>query len=164
MPEFSRPATLEDVRILARALNEQGANYLLIGGWALLAHGFQRATVDVDLLVPAGKRAAEPLMRALLLLPDQVARDIDLQWFDEGETIRVADMYVVDLMFRACGETYESLLPYAQTIDLDGVPVSTVTLEGLLKTKQTYREKDALDRVAIERVLAGLGENLDGDG
>lgn len=161
MPEVSRPATLEDLKILARALNEQGARYLLIGGWALFAHGLQRATVDVDLLVPPGARSAEALRQALLVMPDRAARDIDPAWFEEGETIRVADAFVVDLMFKACGETYDSLLPYAKTIELDGVPIVTVTLEGLLRTKQSYREKDALDRVAIERVLAGLGENLE---
>lgn len=161
MAEVSRPATLEDLKTLARALNEQGARYLLIGGWALLAHGLQRATVDVDLLVPAGARSANAVKRALLVMPDQAAREIDPAWFDDGETIRVADAFVVDLMFKACGETYETLLPYAKAIDLDGVLVVTVTLEGLLKTKQSYREKDALDRATIERVLAGLGENLE---
>lgn len=164
MPEVSRPATLEDLKTLARALDEQGVRYLLIGGWALFAHGLQRATVDVDLLLPVGAPGAEAVRRALLVMPDQAARGIDPAWFEDGETIRVADAFVIDLMFKACGETYESLLPYAKTIDLGGVPVVTVTLEGLLKTKQSYREKDALDRVAIERVLAGLGENLDDGG
>jgi hypothetical protein len=54
----------------------------------------------------------------------------------------------------ACGETYESLVPYAVTIDLDGVPVRTLRLEGLLKTKQSVRDKDKLDREVLERALA----------
>ena len=57
-------------------------------------------------------------------------------------------------MFNACGESYESLLPYAVTIDFDGVALRTVSLEGLLKTKQTSREKDKMDRVILERALA----------
>lgn len=162
MPEFSRPATLEDLRILVRALNEEGTPYLLIGGWALLAHGFQRATVDIDLLVPADRKTGEAVRRALLVLPDKAARDLDPAWFEEGATIRVADEFVVDLMFRACGETYESLLPFAQQIDLDGIPITTVTLEGLLKTKRTLRDKDALDRVVIERALAQPRDRGDG--
>ena len=60
---------------------------------------------------------------------------------------------VVDGGIRPTGETYESLLPFEQQIDLDGVPVRTVNLEGLLKTKRTYREKDALDRSMIEEGL-----------
>ncbi len=82
-----------------------------------------------------------------------VAKDIDPAWFADRETIRVADAFVVDLMFNACGETYQSLLPYALTIDFEGVPVRTLKLEGLLKTKQTSRDKDRLDRLVLERAL-----------
>jgi hypothetical protein len=48
MDEFSRPATLEDLKLLLRSLHEHGADYLLIGGYALAAHGYQRATTDID--------------------------------------------------------------------------------------------------------------------
>lgn len=158
MAEFCRPATLDDLRTLVRALNEERSDYLLIGGWALLAHGFQRMTVDIDLLVRRDRATGESVRKALLVLPDKAARELDPAWFESDDTIRVADEIVVDVMFRACGETYESLLPFEQRIDLGGVPVRTVSLEGLLKTKQTYRDKDALDRVVIERALQGRGK------
>ena len=74
MAERSRPATLEALKTLLRALHEQGAHYLLIGGYALLAHGYPRATVDIDLLVPSRGSAAGPLRQALLVLPDGAAR------------------------------------------------------------------------------------------
>jgi hypothetical protein len=51
---------------------------------------------------------------------------------------------------------YESLRPHAITIDFDGVPVRTLDIEGLLKTKQTPREKDKLDRDILERALLEL--------
>lgn len=158
MAEFCRPATLDDLRTLVRALNEERSDYLLIGGWALLAHGFQRMTVDIDLLVRRDRATGERVRKALLVLPDKAAREIDPAWFESDDTIRVADEFVVDVMFRACGETYESLLPFERRIDLDGIPVRTVSLEGLLKTKQTYRDRDALDRVVIERALQGRNE------
>ena len=63
---------------------------------------------------------------------------------------------MVDILFSAGGETWESLVRYAETVDLDGVPVRTVSLEGLLKTKQTTREKDAADRIVLERALAEM--------
>ena len=40
--EFSRPATLDDLKSLVRSLNEHGVDYLLIGGYALYAHGYHR--------------------------------------------------------------------------------------------------------------------------
>lgn len=154
MTERSRPATLEDLKRLLAALEAEKADYLLIGGYALLAHGYPRATVDIDLLVPARRDAAAPIQRALLILPDRSARDLAPDWFEEGEGIRVADEIVVDLVFRTCGETYDSLKPYEEVIDLDGVPVRTVNLEGLLRTKQSERQRDVEDRAVIERALA----------
>ncbi|MCX7147071.1 MAG: hypothetical protein NT042_12930 [Sulfuritalea sp.] len=156
METHSRPATFNDLKALVAALNRNGAEYLLIGGYALFAHGYHRATTDIDLLVPANQAAGGKIRDALLLLPDQAAREIDPAWFDEGENIRVADAFVVDIMLNACGETYESLQQYAETIDLDGVPVRTVNLQGLLLTKQTARDKDIADRIVLERALAVL--------
>ncbi len=151
--EYSRAATVEDLKALVRALNDKGADYLLIGGYALYAHGYQRATTDIDVLVPGNRKAGEKVKSALLVLPDQAARDIDPAWFEEGENIRVADEFVVDIMLTAGGETYEALAPHAVTVDLDGVPVRTLDLPGLLKTKQSAREKDAADRAVLERAI-----------
>ncbi len=99
------------------------------------------------------REQGERAQRALLLLPDQAAKDLDPEWFVEGETIRVADAFVVDVMFNACGESYDSLQPHAVTIDFDGVPVRTLNIEGLLKTKQTSRDKDKLDRMILARAI-----------
>ena len=149
----ARPASVADLKLLLKALATHGVDYLLIGGYALYALGYQRGTVDIDIVLRPTLEQGEKVKQALLLLPDGVAQDIDPAWFPEGETIRVADAFVVDLMFNACGESYESLLPYAVTVDFDGVPLRTINLEGLLRTKQTTREKDRMDRLILERAL-----------
>lgn len=164
MDEYSRPATLDDLKALIASLNEQGADYLLVGGYALFAHGYHRATTDIDVLVPATREAGSRIRAALMVLPDQAAREIDPAWFEEGENIRVADAFVVDILLNACGETYETLQQYAETVDLDGVPVRTINLEGLLRTKQTTREKDVSDRIVLERALKALEDDLSGLG
>lgn len=159
MNELSRPATLDDLKALLRSFNQRQVDYLLIGGYALFAHGYHRATTDIDVLVPANEAAGQKLKAALMILPDQAAKDIDPAWFEEGENIRVADAFVVDIMLNACGETYETLQQFAETIDLDGIPVRTVSLEGLLRTKQTMRDKDIADRTVLERAIEALNKD-----
>lgn len=149
----ARPASVADLKLLLKALDAHGVDYLLIGGYALYALGYQRGTVDIDVVLRPTVEQGEKVKQALLLLPDGVAKDMDPAWFPEGGTIRVADAFVVDLMFNACGESYDSLQPYAVTIDFDGVPLRTVNLEGLLRTKQSSREKDHMDRLILERAL-----------
>lgn len=99
-----------------------------------------------------------------MVLPDQAARDLEPEWFADGENIRVADVFIVDLLLNANGQSFDTLSRYAQTIDLDGIPVKTVSLEGLLLTKRTMRDKDAVDRIVIERALEALKASDDEHG
>jgi hypothetical protein len=41
----------------------------------------------------------------------------------------------------------------AQVIDLDGVPVHTVSLQGLLLTKRTQRPQDIQDSLVLQRAI-----------
>ncbi len=151
--DFCRPATLEDLKKVVVSLNEQNAEYILIGGYALFSHGYHRATEDIDLLVPAKSASSAAIIKALLVLADGESANLDPAWFEAGENIRLADEIVVDLIFKTCGETYESLRPYIQALDLDGISVLTLSLEGLLKTKQSMRNKDVMDRAVLESAL-----------
>jgi len=121
-------------------------------------HCFRMATIELQ------KISIFCLINALLVLPDKASSGLDPKWFEEGENIRLADEVVVDLIFKTCGETYESLQAYSETINLDGIPVKTLNLEGLLKTKQSLRDKDRMDRTVLERALATMksknGDNV----
>ncbi len=154
--EYCRPATINDLLHLIRSLNEKGAQYILIGGYALYAHGIHRATEDIDILVPAKREAALPIIEALLVLPDKTANELEPEWFDEGENIRLADEFVVDLILSTCQQTYETLKKYSEIIEVDGVPITTLSIEGLLLTKQSMRDKDVMDRKSLENILQRL--------
>ncbi len=51
MTAFTRPATWDDLKLVARVLNDQGTRYALIGGYAIAAHGYNRFSEDLDILV-----------------------------------------------------------------------------------------------------------------
>jgi len=89
----------------------------------LFALGYYRATTDIDILVPPTNEQAKRVIKALLVLPERACEQIDPAWFDEGETIRVADEIAVDLLFNACGETNETLARHAEIVNLDGIPL-----------------------------------------
>jgi hypothetical protein len=69
--EAARPATVEDLKRLPAALSAEQVDYVLIGGYALHALGYQRATVDIDLLLRPDRDQGERLRRTLLTLPDK---------------------------------------------------------------------------------------------
>ena len=152
----ARPATVADLQQLLAAFAKHDVEYVLIGGYALFALGYERGTTDIDVLVKPTRAEGEKVKQALLQLPDRAARDLDPAWFEEGNTIRIADEIVVDLLFSACGETLDSLKEHIVTIRLNDTPVRTLDIEGLLKTKQSLRHKDQEDRQVLERALQVL--------
>lgn len=77
MPEYTRPATWEDVKQLARYLEEAGADYAIIGGYALAAHGLVRFTEDVDVLVNPASANSRRWIVAPSRLPDGAARELE---------------------------------------------------------------------------------------
>lgn len=134
--------------------HEEGVEYVLVGGFAVRMNGFLRLTEDIDVLLPRSIDNGRRVIRSLNFL--QSANELEPEWFsppsEEPENIRVADELMIDLLFAANGETFESLKPHMRRIELDGVPINTLDVEGLLKTKTDYRDKDKIDRLALEAI------------
>jgi len=152
-PLESRPPTKEDLLLLCRSLNEQGAKYLIVGGFAVIEHGFTRATEDIDLLVEASQENQKKVRVAMEMLPDKAVREMAEDDLEKYLVVRVADEIVVDLMINTCGVSYEEAVPGIEIHHIDGVPIPFASAKLLLRMKQTYREKDALDRQFLEEKL-----------
>jgi hypothetical protein len=142
-----------DVVRICRALNDSGARYLLIGGFAVIAHGAGRFTKDIDLLVDDAPDNVALVKRALSVLPDNAAAEVADDDVQRHAVVRVADEIVVDLMGRACGLSYEEAARDAETLERDGVPIPVASPATLIRTKDTPRPQDVLDRAFLEGVL-----------
>lgn len=66
----TRPPSDEDLAGLARALNDLGAKYIVIGGFAINAAGYIRSTMDIDLLVDTSLENDGKVREALTILPE----------------------------------------------------------------------------------------------
>jgi hypothetical protein len=153
--EYTRPATWEDVIGLARRLGDVGAHYALIGGYALAAHGFNRFSEDIDLLIDPDPGNVEKVIAVLSELPDGAARELSKNDLAGGGpyAVRVNDEFTVDLMAAACGHNWTELSPFIETIDIDGVALRVLGRRGLLMTKEGMREKDKADALVLRRAL-----------
>jgi hypothetical protein len=146
--------TADELLHLLHRLHEEGVEYILVGGHAVRLNGFVRATEDIDLLLPSSLENGRRVIRALGFLG--ASRELDPDWFEVDprapENIRIADELLIDLLFSANGENYQSLQPHVRTLEVDGVAIRTLDIEGLLKTKTGYRDKDRIDRDALQRL------------
>ena len=158
--EYTRPATWEDVKRLAKALEAQGAEYALVGGYAIAAHGFNRFSEDIDILVNPSLENSRRWILALATLPDRATQELlatpDVFADDTRYALRVNDEFTVDVMPSIAGHSWEDMKPHIVTIEVDDVGVRVLDLPGLLKTKQGVRPKDQMDAAVLSAAIARL--------
>ncbi len=159
-PELeSREPTLEDLRDLCRELNQRGARYVVIGGFAIRAAGYNRGTMDVDLIVAADSDNETRVFDALATLPDQAVRELQPGELQQYNVIRVADEILVDLIRTAGGIDYAEAARDVVVREVDGVPIPFASPRLLWRMKAvTHREKDAGDLVFLRHWFAERGD------
>jgi predicted nucleotidyltransferase len=84
---------VRSIETIVKALNDAGVEYLIVGGLAVNAHGYERLTVDVDLVIGLESEnvrralhalAAEDYHPAIPVSPDEFAnRDLRDTWRKE---------------------------------------------------------------------------------
>jgi len=151
--QYSRGATFEDLIKLCQHLNELGARYVVIGGFAIIHYGYHRGTNDIDLLIDDSFQNIEKIKKALLFLPDQAIREVDAEEIVRYQVVRVADEIVVDLMTKACQVTYQEAEPHIEFDDIKGVKIPFLKPEILIQTKDTYRPRDKADKAYLEELI-----------
>jgi Nucleotidyl transferase AbiEii toxin, Type IV TA system len=160
--EYTRPATWRDLKDLAGYLAEANVEYALVGGYAIAAHGFNRVSEDIDILVNPSVENARRWILALSRLPDHATEELaanpDVFAQDSRYALRVNDEFTVDVMPSIAGHSWNEMQAYIETIDFEGTALKVLNLEGLLITKQGVRPKDQMDAAVLRRALTALGK------
>ena len=127
---------------------------MLVGAYALAAHGYLRATMDIDIWVmPSPRNAdADAVLRALQRfgapLHDLTAEDLqtDGTIFQIGVAPRR-----IDILTTASGIHSEETFARSLTVDIEGIEVHIPSLDDLIRNKRTTgRTKDLADAEALE--------------
>jgi hypothetical protein len=154
----SRAPRDDDLVLICRRLNELKADYMVIGGFAMIMAGYPRATVGIDLLIATDSENEARVLQALEILPDQAVRELKIGEIDNYGVVRVADEVVVDLMKSASGIDYTEAAREVVIRHVKGVPIPFASPRLLFRMKKvTHREKDAPDLLFLQRYFAERG-------
>jgi hypothetical protein len=155
----SRPPVQTDLSALCRELNQRGAKYVVVGGFAIIAAGFPRFTADVDLMVAVDAENEAKVFAALATLPDNAVRELQPGELQQYNVIRVGDEILVDLMRSAGGIDYAEASQDVVVREIDGVPIPFASPRLLWRMKVvTHRAKDAGDLVFLRHWFAERGQ------
>jgi hypothetical protein len=139
----------EDYRDILSALIGQGARFMVVGAHALAAHGYPRATVDIDIWIDATSENAERVWRALAEfgapLDDLQVRQEDLIRHDVVAQFGLPPNRI-DILTGLSGLTFDRAWPNRIEDVVEGVRVPILGLHDLLENKRaTGRDKDRAD-------------------
>ena len=154
---------------LFKALNDAGVRYVVVGGLAVVLHGYARLTVDVDLVVDLDEEQARKAIKAMVgmgLRPrvpvdardfaDQSVRegwirDRGMQvfsMFDPANPMRVVDLFVHHPM------PFEELWSRSSRFELQDTIVHVASIPDLIHLKRLAgRPQDQADIVQLEAIL-----------
>ena len=156
----SREPSVEDLVELCRNLNARRAEYLVIGGFAIRAAGFDRRTMDIDILVAPGVDNERRVIDAVSQLADGAAAEIEPGELEAFVVVRVADEIVVDLMTSASGIGFAEASKEIVVHHIDGVAIPFASASLLWRMKgDSVRDKDRPD-VQFLRTLLERSGNL----
>ena len=137
-----RPPERTDLVELCRQLQDRGASFLVVGGFAVILAGYARTTGDIDILIDTNLENEARVYDALATLPDGCVRELEPGEVEKYTVVRVADEILVDLMAKASGIDYAEASQSMVIHEIDGVPIPFASPELLWRMKcRAGREK-----------------------
>lgn len=142
----------KDYKDILRALNDEKVSFLLVGAYAMAAHGYPRATMDIDVWIMPSKRNGQAVMRALQRFGAPLTELTleDLQREGTVFQIGVAPRRV-DIITSASGLRFEPAYGRSLVVTIEGIAVHVLSLDDLICNKKAAgRAKDLADVEALQ--------------
>ena len=148
-----------DYSDMLRTLSECDVKFILVGGYALGALGYPRATLDIDFWVMPSPENASSLIRALEHFGAPLSNISETDFMTEGTIFQIGVVpRRIDIITKIDGVSFADAYPRAEVVDLAGLPVHVLSLQDLLANKRASgRPKDLLDVQLLERLIAERG-------
>jgi hypothetical protein len=137
----------KDFNEFVELLVAKDVRFLVVGGYALAAHGYPRATDDFDAWVWADEANAE---RILECLTEFGFGEVGLTTGDFTLPDRIVQLgyppYRIDIITSIDGVDFDAAWENRMVVEVDGLPVPFIGRADLLTNKRsTGRPKDLLD-------------------
>lgn len=148
-----RPELNEHFRDLIGQLSSFGAEFLLVGGYAVVAHGYFRVTKDFDVWVRPSRENAERVYRALASFGAPLA-DVSI---DELARERMTFQFGIhphriDVITSIAGVTFDDAWAARRELAVLGVRCPVISFAHLIVNKRAVgRPQDLADVDTLER-------------
>jgi len=149
-----------DFPTLCAHLRRHNVDFLVIGGWAVIAYGLPRTTLDVDIFIKPTKDNAERLIGALSEIGFGTANEITPEEILGKPVLMFADQIRVDIFTKPWGlPDYDACFERRWEAEFESAKIPFASLGDLIKSKETGREQDKADLVSLRKIAEDRQEH-----
>jgi hypothetical protein len=143
----------QDYREILRILLENKVRFLVVGGYAVGAHGYPRATGDIDIWVEASEENSKAVYRSLAMFGAPVNTIDEATFVKKGIAFRIGvEPRRIDILTKISGVEFEDAYPNRKMIDVDDLGLPFISYRDLIQNKRaTGRDKDRIDAKRLEK-------------
>ena len=137
----------KNFRDILSIFDAENVEYLVVGGYALAAHGFPRATKDIDLWVRPSVENSVRVWQALLRFGAPLS-GVDVTDFQSSGSIYQIGVppLRIDVITAIDGVTFEEAWTERVELSLDGVRAQIIGKAKLIQNKNSSgRDQDLVD-------------------
>jgi len=138
------------------ALEKEGVEYILIGGFAVILYGLPRVTQDIDIFLKPSFDNIEKLKKVLSsLFDDDSIDEISVDMLESYPVVRYGspDGFNIDIIIRIGDMFNYNDIGFTKK-NIEGHSVKIATVESLYRMKKdTVRPVDKSDAVFLGRLL-----------
>ncbi|MDQ6756963.1 MAG: hypothetical protein M3004_08505 [Bacteroidota bacterium] len=146
----------EDFREFIQYLNENNVNYILVGGYAVILHGYIRSTADMDVWVHKTKENYKKLKKAL--------QQFGVPVFSENEFLgNIFDVWGfgkepnrIEIMSEVKGMEFIEANSNCKIYQQEGFSIRYIHLDHLLKAKEAagrFKDKNDIEQLKKKNKL-----------
>ena len=162
---LNKPTLMSDfnniIRIAEALLNE-GVDFIIVGGIAVILYGMPRVSESLDILIKLNQDNIEKIKNSLLkIFNDEDIKEISLDEIENYSVIRYISQNneILDIIGNL-GEMFNFDTVEFNYIEFDGNKFKVATPSSLINMKSnTYREKDSLDLLFLKELIKNKNAN-----
>lgn len=136
-----------DFKDMLSCLKEEKVEFLIVGAYALAAHGLPRATGDIDILVRRDDMNARRIMQAIAKFGAPVSGLSEQDFTSPDMVVQFGvEPCRIDLLTKISGVEFDDAWRNKVEVEVDGLEIYVLSKADLLKNKTaTGRDKDKSD-------------------
>jgi predicted nucleotidyltransferase len=136
-------------------LNDEGVDFIVVGAYALAAHGLVRATGDIDVWLGNSPDNARKVLRALAKFGAPTSGISEEDFTTPATVLQLGvEPHRIDLLTGIDGVDFDGAARGKVKVDVDGIEVFVLSKEDLLKNKLAAgRDKDRSDIAWLQKSL-----------